>query len=604
MVRSDRLTARWDRGASDEEAARLLRTTNRDHENTEEKYFHPNLRRRRICRLLSGPAEPHQHVLHPIFPTLQRWPLDLADRFAHRPVAKRVVTSLFFLLWLAACGIPVLHANRSFLDPDGEYVKNLNCDDTLWPEPCGLDGEECRPFVESFITFRCPANCARTVSPTPHPVGPLDVVGRPLIVGSNPFRADSYICSAAIMTSVVSDARGGCGRITRVGKHDIFVGLEENGVESVDFDSYFPYSFTVSPDPDMSCGDILDPREQVLGVSLFFSAVFSLFSTAGASQFVVAFVAAFVHVGFVSDPPPVTPFTGSVLPDLASTFMQHFFPAMFLAVVVYRSCVRRTLKGLTAPFEKVLLWLGGLWIGALANYTLEWVPAHDWEENDPNVVSPPMLLVAAVIVVVGLLVGFQAYCLWVEGHLKQHLMFYLAMSLAIFGLSCIPGIDLELRPYIVALILLPATSMQTRTSLLTQGLLLGVLIHSLAHSGFSSPFVPMDPCIPSPVPYPSIKDPEITFTPSGSNITLSFDPPPTTQNFDGISVTVNDVERFRLLYVEIGRTGDTFTWDWPNDVKYDEFFRYGFIKDGRLLGYGPADTWFGNGTFRRARDAA
>ena len=81
---------------------------------------------------------------------------------------------------------------------------------------------------------------------------------------------------------------------------------------------------------------------------------------------------------------------------------------------------------------------------------------------------------------------------------------------------------------------------------------------------------------------------------------MSFHPPPTTLSFDGISVTVNDVERFRLVYVEVGRTGETFTLDWPNDVKYDEYLRYGFIKDGRVLGYGAADTWLGNGTFVRA----
>lgn len=596
-------TPAWDRRAPDEDA-RLLRGAGSDHEGSEDKLFNPTPRRRRLCRLLAGPAEPRQHALRPILPSLQRWPLDLADRLAHRPVARPLTIGLFFLLWLAAFALPVLRANRPFLDPDGEYVKNLNCDDTLWPEPCGLDGEECRPFVESFFSFRCPANCAGTVSPAPHPVGPLDVVGRPLVVGSNPFRADSYICSAAIMTSVVSDASGGCGRITRVGKHDLFVGLEANGVESLDFDSYFPYSFTVSPDPDMSCDDIRDPRAQALGVSLFFSAVFSLFTTGPGAQFFVAFVAAFVHVGFVSDPPHVVPFTGSVLPDLASSFAQRFLPAVFLASALYRSCVRRTLEGLVAPFEKVLLWLGGLWVGAFANYTLDWIPAHDWDDYDVDMVSPSVLFLAAAIAAAGILVAFQMYCLWVEGRLERQLAFYVTLALAIFGLACIPGIAVDLPPYIVALVLIPVTSMQTRTSLLTQGLLLGVLIHSLAHNGFSSPLTPLDPSIPSPTPYPTPKEPEIFFTPSGSNITLAFDPPPSTQVYDGVSVTVNDVERFRLLYVEVGRTGETFTWDWHNDVKYDEFFRYGFIKDGRLLGYGPADVWLGNGTFSRAADGA
>ena len=80
--------------------------------------------------------------------------------------------------------------------------------------------------------------------------------------------------------------------------------------------------------------------------------------------------------------------------------------------------------------------------------------------------------------------------------------------------------------------------------------------------------------------YPAVKEPAIYLTSTGSNITLAFDPPPDTLSFDGISVTVNDVERFRLLYVEVGQTGETSTWDWPNDVKYDEYFRYGLIKDG------------------------
>lgn len=602
MARSERLTPRWGLAASDEDAS-LLRTSDPNHEHTQDKPFHPLPRRSRFCRLLA-PAEPHQHAIRPILPSLQRSPLNVADRLASRPLTKRLITGLFFLIWLAAFALPVLRSNRAFLDPDGEYVKTLNCDSSLWTSPCGLDGEQCRPFVESYFTFRCPANCARTASPTPRPVGPLDVVGRPLVVGSTPFRADSYICSAAIMASVVSDARGGCGRVTRVGKHDVFVAREANGVESIGFDSYFPYSFTVSPDPDMSCEALFDPRPQLLGISLFLSTVFSLFVTSAAVQFFVVFVATFLHVGFVSDPPPVSPFTASVLPELASSLAQNLPPAMFLAAVLYGVCIKRTLEGLTAQFEKVLLWLGGLWLGALANYTLDWIPTQSWGDYELGAVSQPVLVLAALVAVVGSLISFQMYCLWTEGRLERYLLFYLTVVISVFGLLCLPGVDLQLQPYIVALVFLPATAMQTRTSLLTQGLLLGILIHGLAHAGFSPLLIPRDPSVPSPIPYPTVKEPVISFTPSGSNITLAFDPPPATPSFDGISVTVNDVERFTLLYVEVGRTGETFTWDWPNDVKYDEYFRYGFIKDGKLLGYGPADTWFGNGTFARAGDEA
>ena len=595
------MTPRWSRAIPGEEDASLLGRADPGYARAAEKPFQP-IPRHRPCRLLAGPAEPHQHVVNPILPTLQRRPTALAARLS--PRTRLAASLILLLLWLAAFALPVYTANRPFLDPDGQYLKTLNCDDTLWTTTgCGLDGEACRPFVESHFSFRCPAACAsRHDAAAPHPVGPLDVLDGPLVIGSNPFRADSHICGAAILASVISDAAGGCGRLTRVGKRAFFVGKEENGVESVSFDSYFPYAFTVSPEPGMlsSCAELLDPRARVLGVSLVFSAVFSLFVAGAAEQFFVAFVAAFVHVAFVSDPPPVAPFSVSVLPDLASSFARTFLPAMFLAAVLYRLCVKRTLEGLDAPFEKVVLWLGGLWVGALANYTLRWLPTREWDDYDLKAVSQPALLVAALVGIIGFLAGFQAYCLWIEGRLERYIGFYLAVMASILGLLCVPGITLQLKPYIVALILLPATSMQTRTSMLTQGLLLGILIHALAHSGFTSPFTPQNPSIPSPSLYPSIKEPSIFFTHTGSNLTLSFHPPPTTLSYDGISVTVNDVERFRLIYVEVGRTGETFTLDWPNDVKYDEYLRYGFIKDGRVLGYGAADTWLGNGTFVRA----
>ncbi|SPN99048.1 uncharacterized protein DNG_02087 [Cephalotrichum gorgonifer] len=602
MTRSNGSAPRWGRVASDEEGAGFLRTEGPSYYGRDpEKSFRPIPRRRsRLVQFLAGPAEPQPHVVRPILPYLQRWPITLCDRFASRPIWKGFLTGAFFILWLTAFLFILIGTHRPFRDPDGEYVKNLNCDDTLWtPERCGLDGEQCRPFTESHFSFRCPAGCAGTTPPTPRPVGALDVVDRPLVIGSSPFRADSYLCSAAIMASVVSDAKGGCGRITRVGKHNTFVGRETNGVESVDFDSYFPYSFTVSPDPDMPCEEYADPRGKLLGASLFFSAVASLFVTSSALQASIALVAAFVHVALVSDPPPVSSFTASVLPDLVSTLAWRFFPAAFLAVVLYKTCVRRTLDGLTAQVEKVVLWLGGLWLGALANYTFTWIPGPNWSGYEVRAVTQTTLLLAGVVATAGTTAAWQMYCLWAEGRLGRHLIFYIASVASILGLLCIPEgmINVQIHPYIIALLLLPATSMQTRASLLAQGLLLGIVIHSLAHSGFSPPFIPRDPSL-TPIPYPTIRDPAVSFAPDGANITLTFDPPPTGFSADGVSVTVNDVERFRFVYAEVGRTGESFTWGWPDDMKYDEYIRCSFIKDGIILGYGGASAWLGDGSFK------
>src|SRR5690606_15444012 len=130
-------------------------------------------------------------------------------------------------------------------DGAGDLVVNVDCVETLWPRNrCGVDGERCLPFSNVSLPFRCPADCRSVQVLNPRPVGPEEVNYRPLVVGGSPYRGDSFICGAAIHAGVVSDAYGGCGRVTRVGEHIGFASSESNGVESIAFDSYFPLSYT------------------------------------------------------------------------------------------------------------------------------------------------------------------------------------------------------------------------------------------------------------------------------------------------------------------------------------------------------------------------
>ncbi|ERF70440.1 hypothetical protein EPUS_04718 [Endocarpon pusillum Z07020] len=60
------------------------------------------------------------------------------------------------------------------------------------------------------------------------------------------------------------------------------------------------------------------------------------------------------------------------------------------------------------------------------------------------------------------------------------------MGIGILLLSAIPGLKLRIHHYILALLLLPGTSLQTRPSLLYQGLLVGLFINGIARWDFAS----------------------------------------------------------------------------------------------------------------------
>ena len=64
---------------------------------------------------------------------------------------------------------------------------------------CGVNGEYCRPFqTETWQAIRCPGRC-----------GPHGLEAKSNIVGSGPYRSDSWLCQAAIHRGALSNS-GGC----------------------------------------------------------------------------------------------------------------------------------------------------------------------------------------------------------------------------------------------------------------------------------------------------------------------------------------------------------------------------------------------------------
>lgn len=536
-----------------------------------------------------GRDPPKPHAITPLLPSIQHLPISLTDRHLRSPFARRLAAVALTLAWLAAFFIPLILTTRPARDGAGDLVVNVDCVESLWPRnKCGVDGERCQPFSNVSFPFRCPADCRGVQVLNPRPVGAEEVNYRPLVVGGSPYRGDSFICGSAIHAGVVSDAYGGCGRVTRVGEHSAFESSESNGIESITFDSYFPLSYTVEPDPTISCHS--DARWPLfLLVSLPASVLACLFSTSPSFTFAFTSTALFAHTAFASDPPTTSFHNVDPLPDLTSLFARRILPACFFALTIYRTSVRRTLTGLTAQVEKTVLWLGAFWVGALSNYTLSAIPIQRLTPHDLEQQPGAKLALAIILAVIAAIVAGQAYHFHTEGRLRRFLLLYAVLGAALALLALLPGLHLRLHHYVIALLLLPGTDMQTRPSLLYQGLLLGLFVNGAARWGFAS-VLETAGALRGDAEFGSLV-PNVTADVEVSSVSFSFE---NVEGPDGVSGVVNDVERYRGFFAD-GPLG--FTWEREEQLDVNEYIRFAFLKDGKVLDFGETSTWFANGSY-------
>jgi hypothetical protein len=139
--------------------------------------------------------------------------------------------------------------------------------------------------------------------------------------------------------------------------------------------------------------------------------------------------------------------------------------------------------------------------------------------------------------------------------------------------------------------------MQTRPALLYQGLLVGLFINGIARWGF-------DPVLQTPAALrgdaqhnsklPIIPPPNVTLGEENSTISFSWLPPP--EPFDGISVLVNDVERFRSYTDEGSSSDQNFVWGKQGDGMHrNDYFRFAYMQGSWSWDYTKAGTWTKDG---------
>lgn len=557
-------------------------------------------------RWAKGPNPPHIHTIKPLFPHIQETPIRLLDKYAPKRRHRITLLIAFYSCWIFTFAM-VMRQGTIATEIEGWGVPvNIGCGNTYWVpgNRCGLNGNDCRPFNGGGFAFRCPANCRSHQVLNPHAVGTQEVNYRPLVIGGPSsdddvtpvYRSDSFICGSAIHAGIIDNTKGGCGVVSLVGAHHNYESSKRHGIESIGFDSNFPSSFTFHSGTTCKAKDA---RWPLLFVSLTFTILLSLFTTSPGVFFFSIFTGLFAHVGLASDPPNHDSMAG-----LISNILGKFLPAAFCAFVMYEYMgVRRALSGLTAQIEKTILWLGACWVGALSNYTFEWLPIQRLNKHDLEQQPGAKLALAIIIILLTLIVIKQVFFFRREGRLIRYLGIYGIFLGGILLSLTLPGLSLRIHHYILALLLLPGTSMQTRPVLLYQGILVGLFINGIARWGFDS-VLQTPAALQGDAQHgsklPKILPPTITLGQNVSTISFSWLPPP--EPFDGISVLVNDVERFRG-YTDEGFTSDSkFEWKKDLAINEPEYFRFAYMQGSQSWDYTKAGVWNADGSWTEMED--
>jgi hypothetical protein len=538
-------------------------------------------------------------VLEPFFPVMQsapsRW---LGRKFPQKRQQALLLIGLC-LTWCLGFAILLLDNGMAPVKVHGVYqqIKQLDCTDTFWLDShrCGIEGANClSPDVS--MAFSCPANCAGVKVQKQHLVGAEDIVGQTPVIGGPLYRADSSICAAAIHADIINDSKGGCGIVSVSGQANSFPGSASNGIESINLESYFPQTFQFQYDGGFSCQVKETKRWLLPYLSIALTVVVFAFTTSSAVPFFLAIVVGFVHVISLSESTDVAQrlrflqtASASRSPQFLDLVQTKFLPALVCLSLVYRRSVRQTFHNLTAQFEKTVFWLGGFWIGALANHTLEWIPASSLSLLDLD--TRHLLLTKFILIFITLR---QLHYLSVENRLSKTLPVYTAFGLALLALTVLPVLHKFIHFYILALLLLPGSGIQTRLSLFHQGLLVGLAVQGIASNGFviTTPLQSnnsIDAALSSLLPAVELHDEPVIWRGfGGSNITFAWkDPVPAA--VDGISFLLNDVERARRYFGD-GAGRNTFEWS-RSPQAVPDYVRFSWVKDGRAIGYGNAGVW-------------
>ncbi|KAL8279836.1 hypothetical protein RQP46_007686 [Phenoliferia psychrophenolica] len=489
----------------------------------------------------AGPSPPVVETQLRTFKFLRGTEAFFARRLHPLHLARHIVVPIFLIAWLVGF---IFLVRESYFDSktSAGAPQWISAADSFWSrdDECGLNGTYCTPFSGVSLLFRCPAQVLDVQLLNVRAVGPLEVIYQPLVVGGfddlSTYRADAWICPAAVQQGLFGNRDGGCGQLERVGEFANYVGGTKNGVTSVGFPGTFPSSYRFKT--GISQANCKDLRDDILGFNVAMTTVFSFLIRPAASVFYwVLFLMGYWHVVLVSDP-TANP------PDIATGF-EYFLPSLFVAYAFWLHSWRWVVPAFDgAIIERTAWYLGGFWVGLLINVSLSWIPidrltAHDIKQQPGGLVAVICLVIFLALVITNQLRVIRRTG-WVFFYLKWY-----AVGGVVIGILCaMPGLSFRLHHYFAAIILMPGCAFVTRPSALFQGFLLGMFLDGAGRWGLAS--ILQTPA--SLVGDGSTGSPLPIFLTSATNFTIDqalifWDaiPASVASNYDGFSLIVDDV---------------------------------------------------------------
>ncbi|KAK4704548.1 hypothetical protein P7C70_g1654, partial [Phenoliferia sp. Uapishka_3] len=512
-----------------------------------DSFLHAHPRISKAVTYASGPSPPV--VETSIKPFLWRTEVFFSRQLRPLHLVRHFLVPTFLLAWLL--GFIFLVRSSYFNSSTSQGAPNwVGATDSFWDkdDSCGLNGTFCTPFSGSSLIFRCPAQTLDVKLLNNRAVGSQEVIYQPLVVGGlddlMTYRADSWICPAAIQRGLFGNKVGGCGKLERIGEFTGFVGGTKNGVASVGFDSVFPSSYRFVE--GVSQADCKDLRDDILGFNVAMSVVFSFIIRPEAAVFFwTLFLGGFWHVVLVSDP-SATP------PDIATGF-KYFLPSIFVGLAFWRHSWRWVVSAFDgAIIERTIWYLGGFWVGLLINVTLAWIPIDRLTPHDIKQQPGGLVAVICLAIFLFLVILNQLRVIRRTGWLFFYLKWYIVGGVILGILCALPGLSFRLHHYIAAMVLMPGCAFVTRPSALFQGFLLGMFLDGAARWGFDS--ILQTPA--SLVGDGSTGSPLPVFITSATNFTIdqasiywSSIPVDIAGSWDGFAVIVDDLKPFGVAQI-------------------------------------------------------
>ncbi|KAI0830722.1 hypothetical protein BC628DRAFT_1355313 [Trametes gibbosa] len=478
---------------------------------------------------------------------------------------------------------------QSFLTPADSFI---GCTATYWSanDGCGLDGQACGPFENATFDFRCPAQCNSVILQNPRTVGDEQVEFVPLIVGggdqNRTYRGDTFICAAAVQAGLISNSRGGCATLELVGNFTSFLPFSANGLSSIGFPTIFPLSFRFLPTTTLhSCSDL---RNEALAFNIIITAlIFLVLRPKPIVAYWCLVCIGFWHVTLFSQP--------QASPPPLDVAFQQFLPALFVAYAFWRLAFRYTLPAFRrAPIEFTVWYLAPYWAGVLTNLTTDKIPIDRLTAADISARPGGLTALIIIIIILVVIVINQVRVIRKTGWLPWYLGWYIAGGLVTLVLSQLPGLELRLHHYILAMVLMPGTGFPTRLSAIYQGFLLGMFLNGVAAFGFDSILqtaadlrrdAPLGSDLPSFVTNSTNYNPSTPFL----NQTIFWNALPDGEGWDGFALLVDDVERY---------VGTALNYSLSAlDPGLLHFFRLAFTSSGVSGDFTMAATLYPNGTW-------